>query len=117
MVVSIKISFAQFGSELDQASQQAIDRGQRAIEILKQPQRETYSFVDQTLFLLLLKEHFLDNLALKDVRPCAVQFASFIKETHAEIYNQIFESKDITDQNITDLKIIADKFVLIFKKQ
>jgi F-type H+-transporting ATPase subunit alpha len=110
------LAFAQFGSELDKESQRSLDRGRRAIEILKQPQRETYSFVDQTLFLLLLKENYLDQLELEDVKPFAVQFASFVKETNAEIYNQILETKDISDKNIDDLKKTADKFILVFKK-
>ena len=67
------LAFAQFGSELDKESQKILDRGKRAIEILKQPEKETYSFVDQVIFLFLLKEGFLDNLELDDVKPFAVQ--------------------------------------------
>lgn len=111
------LAFAQFGSELDKASQKALDRGKRASEILKQPQRETYSFVDQAMFLMLLKENYLDQLDLEDVKPFAVQFASFVKETQPQIYNEILESTDLTDKNITDLKKIAEKFILVFKKQ
>lgn len=111
------LAFAQFGSELDQASQKALDRGQRAVEILKQPQRETYSFVDQTIFLFLLQENFLDNLDLKDVKPFTVQFSSFIQETIPDLYNQVFDSQDLTDQNIKDLKKAANEFSLLFEKQ
>ncbi|NDB90435.1 MAG: F0F1 ATP synthase subunit alpha, partial [Thaumarchaeota archaeon] len=45
------LAFAQFGSELDKTSQKALQRGACAMELLKQQEQETYSFVDQVLFL------------------------------------------------------------------
>lgn len=107
-------AFAQFGSELDSASQRAIDRGKRAIEILKQPQRETYSFVDQTIFLFLLKENYLDPLELTDVKSFAIQFASFIQETIPKLYNHIKETTNLDSQDIKQLKKAAKEFSLIF---
>jgi F-type H+-transporting ATPase subunit alpha len=109
------LAFAQFGSELDKASQYTLDRGKRAIEILKQPQRETYSFVDQTIFLFLLKEKYLDELELKDVKPFAVQFASYVQEVRSNTYKQILETTEISEQNIADLKKGAEEFLLLFK--
>jgi F-type H+-transporting ATPase subunit alpha len=111
------LAFAQFGSELDKASQKALDRGKRAIEILKQPQRETYSFVDQSIFLLLLNENFLDELDLQDVKSFSVQFASYVKETTPEIYNDIFKSTEMSDENIEKIKAAANEFSLLFKKE
>ncbi len=110
------LAFAQFGSELDKASQRALDRGKRAIEILKQPERETYSFVDQTLFLFLLKEDYLDRLELDQVKPFVVQFASYVKGTWAEIYNKILETRNLTDENMSKLKEAAEEFNMIFSK-
>lgn len=111
------LAFAQFGSELDQASQKAIERGKRSIEILKQPQRETYSFVKQMIFLLLLQENFLDELKLSDVKTFSVQFASYIEETQSEIYNKILETGDVTEDQINKIKEIAREFIIIFKKE
>jgi F-type H+-transporting ATPase subunit alpha len=111
------LAFAQFGSELDKASQNALDRGRRAVEILKQPQRETYSFVDQVIFLFLLKDNYLDQLKLQDVKPFAVQFASYVKETISKTYQQILETTEITDENIIVLKKAADTFLLLFKNE
>jgi F-type H+-transporting ATPase subunit alpha len=45
------LAFEQFGSELDKSSQRSLERGRRAIEILKQSERQTFSFVDQCIFL------------------------------------------------------------------
>lgn len=111
------LAFAQFGSELDKASQKALDRGRRAVEILKQPLRETYSFVNQSIFLLLLKENFLDQLDLDDVKPFVVQFASYVQETIPDLYNQILESLDITNKQVDEIKKAANKFIVLFKKE
>ncbi|MBS1987858.1 F0F1 ATP synthase subunit alpha [Candidatus Dependentiae bacterium] len=109
-------AFAQFGSELDKASQRALDRGNRAFEILKQGERETYSFVDQVIFLFLLKSNYLDKLNLEDVKPFAAQCSMYIKGTFPEIYQSIFDSKDIGEADFVELKKAADEFTMIFSK-
>jgi F-type H+/Na+-transporting ATPase subunit alpha len=108
------LAFAQFGTELDKTSQKAIDRGQRAIEILKQPEHETYSFVDQVLFLFLLKENYLNKLALHEVKKFVLQFASYVQGAHGETYNNILNKEEITPDDLTKLKKAADEFGIIF---
>lgn len=107
------LAFAQFGSELDKSSQRAIDRGQRAVEILKQPLHETYSFVDQVLFLFLLKENYLDKLDLSEVKKFVLQFASYVQGAHSETYNNILTQKEILSNDFTKLKKAADEFCII----
>ena len=111
------LAFVQFGSELDKTSQKAIDRGQRAIEILKQPEHETYSFVDQVLFLFLLKENYLNKLNLTDVKKFVLQFASYVHGAHGETYNNILNTKEITPNDLTRLKKAADEFGIIFSSK
>jgi F-type H+-transporting ATPase subunit alpha len=110
------LAFAQFGSELDKDSQRALDRGRRAIEVLKQPERTTYSFVDQALFLFLLRESYLDVLEIEDVKQFSVNFASYVKGTYAELYNRIKKSRVVTDANMEELKNIVEEFNIIFSK-
>lgn len=110
------LAFSQFGAELDKESQKALDRGTRAIELLKQPERETYSFVDQVIFLVLLKENFLNNLKLDDIKPFAVQFASYVKGVYKDIYDKILKSQDLENEDVSALKKAADEFSLIYSK-
>lgn len=110
------LAFAQFGSELDKASQEILDRGKRAVEILKQPEKETYSFVDEVIFLFLLKDGFLDKLKLNDVKPFAVQFASYVKSVYSDIYDGVSKTKDFTDNDESVLKKAAEEFALIYSK-
>lgn len=110
------LAFEQFGSELDRASQRALDRGRRAIEILKQPERETYSFVDQTIFLFLLKENHLDKLALQDVKEFACQCMAYIKSAYSDTYQSILTSMTLSDFDSATLKKAAEEFSLIFSR-
>lgn len=108
------LDFAQFGTELDEISQQRLARGERAIELLKQDLFQTYSFVDEALMLFLLQENFLDKLAIAHVRPFAQQFVSYVMALYAEVYETIAQSKDVTDEQIEQLRAIAREFVKIF---
>jgi F-type H+/Na+-transporting ATPase subunit alpha len=110
------VSFSQFGSELDKSSQEVLERGKIALEILKQGRFESYSFVDQTIFLFLLKERVLDDFKLELIKKFVVQCASFIKEVHADLYSEIERSGDLTDDSARELKAIAEEFSIIFPK-
>ncbi len=111
------LAFAQFGSELDKASQRALDRGRRAIEILKQGEHETYSFVDQTLFLFLLKENYLDKLEYNEIKSYVIKYASYIQGAHQETYSSIKTSSALSPEGITQLKKAAEEFGIIYATQ
>lgn len=111
------LAFEQFGSELDRTSQKALDRGRRAVEILKQPEHQTCSFVDQTIFLFLLKENYLDRLPLENIRPFVVQCASYVKGAHADLYKQINDSQALSDEIIASLHKVAEEFSTVFSSE
>jgi F-type H+-transporting ATPase subunit alpha len=108
------LAFAQFGAELDEVSQRQLERGRRAVELLKQPQYVTFSFVDQALMLLLLKEGFLDSITLTQVNPFVLQCVSYIKSVHPGVYNTIMETEDISDDVHKQILAIAGEFVKLF---
>lgn len=108
------LDFAQFGTELDEISQRRLARGARAIEILKQPQFVTYTFVDQSLMLFVLKENFLDHLELKHVLPFVTQFVSYVKSVYQDVYDTILQTEDIDDMVYAQLLEIATEFSKLF---
>ena len=108
------LAFAQFGSELDKTSQRALDRGRRAIEILKQDEGETYSFVDQVLFLFLLRENFLDKLSLEQIKGFVVDFARYFEGVYQDLYKKILAQKDFSSDDVPLLKQAAEEFLVIF---
>jgi F-type H+/Na+-transporting ATPase subunit alpha len=111
------LAFAQFGSELDKASKKALDRGMKAVEILKQEEQETYSFVDQVLILFLLKESYLDKLNIQLVKSYVTQFASYAKGAHQQLYQNIRVTENLTNEDIVELKKIVEEFNMIFLKE
>lgn len=110
------LAFAQFGSELDRTSQRILDRGKRAVEILKQSTLHTYSFVDQCIFLILWRENLLDDLDLIDVKPFTESCASYIKDVYFELYNKILKTKDIDKSEWEEIKRCGEEFKLTFLK-
>lgn len=108
------LAFAQFGAELDDVSHRQLERGQRAIELLKQPQYVTFSFIDQALMLLLLKEGFLDSVALSSVNTFALQCISYLKSVYPLIYSTIGNTKDISKDIHAQVITIATEFSKLF---
>jgi F-type H+-transporting ATPase subunit alpha len=108
------LDFAQFGTELDEVSQRRLARGTRAVELLKQPQYITYTFVDQVLMLFLLKENFLDPIEVKQVAVFAAQFVSYVKSVYQELYQAIRSSEDVSDEIQKQLMIVAAEFSRLF---
>ncbi|MGB8366997.1 MAG: F0F1 ATP synthase subunit alpha [Candidatus Babeliales bacterium] len=108
------LDFAQFGTELDEVSKQKLARGKRAVELLKQPEYVTYSFVDEVLMLFLLKENFLDKIAVRQVNSFATQFVSYVRSVYHEIYKTILMTQDLSDEVRDKLLDIANEFSTLF---
>jgi len=104
------LEFSQFGTELDDISQKRLKRGAIAIELLKQPEHVTYSFVDIALILFLFKQDFLDKIALDQVNKISNEFVSYTKAVYPEIYQMIAKTGEISDATRDDLIKIAKEF-------
>ncbi len=108
------LAFSQFGSELDAVSQQRLARGARIVELLKQQQYATLSFVDQALMLFLLKNAFLDAIKVDHVREFALQFAAYIRLSYSGLYQTIETTGDIADEMLKELTTYAKEFSLVY---
>ena len=108
------LDFAQFGTELDEVSQKRLARGALAVEILKQPQFVTYSFVEQVLILFALKENLLDGLEVKHVQTFVAQFISYVKSVYQDIYEAMEKTGDISDEINSRLKEVGAEFSKLF---
>ena len=108
------LGFAQFGTELDLISQRRLARGALVVELLKQSQETTYSFVDQTLRLFLLRENLLDELDLKLVQSFASQFVSYVATVYEVLYKRIKVDAALSDEDVKQLRDIALEFRKIF---
>src|SRR6476619_6713367 len=79
-------AFAQFGSDLDKATQAQLTRGARLVEILKQPQYQPLPVERQVALVYAGTNGYLDNVALTDVRAFEVELYKFIETRHAQVF-------------------------------
>lgn len=108
------LDFSQFGTELDKSAQMRLARGQRAVEVLKQAQFITYSFVQQSLMLFVLQEGALDDIKVNDVHAFVTQFVSYVESVYPSIYDTILISKDITESIEQELIDVVKEFKSLF---
>lgn len=91
-------AFAQFGSDLDKATQAQLNRGQHLQEILKQPQYAPMSFENQVIVLFAGTNGYADNIPLERMKAWEADLVRYFETTHPEIGRDIAEKKRITDE-------------------
>jgi F-type H+-transporting ATPase subunit alpha len=97
-------AFAQFGSDLDKATQAQLARGQRLVEILKQPQYKPMDVESQVLVIWAASNGFTDDIAIEDVRTFEAELLKFVENSHPGLLQNIREKKSLTDEIKTDLQ-------------
>src|SRR6059058_3057290 len=91
-------AFAQFGSDLDKATQAQLNRGQRLVELLKQNQFSPLPFSKQTLIIMAGTGGFLDDLPVAQVREFEAELFKYVDSTNPGIFRAIMEKKVLDDQ-------------------
>lgn len=105
-------AFAQFGSDLDKATQARLTRGERLVETLKQGQYVPLSVPDQVMAIFTAVNGYLDDLPLEKVRKFEEDFLKFIHSSKPEIPKEIAETGALSNDLIEKLK----GAILEFKK-
>ena len=103
-------AFAQFGSDLDKATQAQLTRGQRLQEILKQPQYQPVSLTNQVIGIFAGTNGFADDIPLDRVSDWETTLVRFIEISHPDIVKSITEENSITDETETRLNETIDAF-------
>ncbi len=109
-----KEAFAQFGSDLDQATQRQLARGQRLVEILKQTQYQPMPWVDQVISIFAATNGYLDEQPLNALSKFESEFLNFVQTKKADLRKSIEEAGKIEDAEETKLKSALDEFVQAF---
>lgn len=97
-------AFAQFGSDLDKATQQQLDRGLRLTELLKQPQYQPFSVADQVALIYAGTKGYLDNVTVDRVKEWQAAFLRTFNTQFSELANSIGEKKTLDDAQEAKLK-------------
>ncbi|HWI41724.1 MAG TPA: F0F1 ATP synthase subunit alpha [Verrucomicrobiae bacterium] len=90
-------AFAQFGSDLDKATQAQLARGERLVEILKQPQYRPLGFEKQVLIIFAANNGFLDDYPVSALRKYEQELYTFFDARKADVIAELREKKAIDD--------------------
>ena len=102
-------AFAQFGSDLDKATQAQLARGQRLVEILKQGQYAPLAFSKQILIIYAGTNGFLDDLAVEEVREFEQQLYEYADTMNPGLLKAIMEKKTLDDALKADVHKLVEE--------
>jgi F-type H+-transporting ATPase subunit alpha len=110
-------AFAQFGSDLDPATQRQLDRGQRITEVLKQPQYQPWSLEDQVMVFYAVTNNYLDKVSLDRVGAWQEGFVRYMKASHPNIGRSIATAKRIDEATEQGLRMAIEDYNAAFLAQ
>jgi len=108
-------AFAQFGSDLDKATQAQLTRGERMVELLKQGQFEPMPVEQQVIAIFTGVNGYLDDLPVEAVRRFEKEFLAHVGKNYAEVLHNIRTTKAISDTDTARLNDAAKQFKATFK--
>jgi F-type H+-transporting ATPase subunit alpha len=103
-------AFAQFGSDLDKATQDQLNRGRRLVEVLKQPQYEPLTVERQVLILFAGTKGYLDAVEETDVATYERELYQFMETRHGELLGRLIETKKFDDELSTGITAAVKEF-------
>jgi len=108
-------AFAQFGADLDKATQDQLNRGLRLQEVLKQPQYEPMDLEDQVISLFASVNGFADKINVERIKDWQVGLKKYIENTYPEIRRDISSKKRISDETEKKLREVIPVYNTTWK--
>ena len=108
--------FSQFGSELDQSTQELLAQGERITEILKQEQYQPMDMAHQVILLYAATRKMLLDIPVNRIQDFKRQFIEYIDRYHIDMVDKIRKSEDITQTDMTRIEDAVKDFKGIFLK-
>lgn len=103
-------AFVQFGSDLDEATLNRIERGKRIIEILKQPQYQPFEEVSQIINLFASTSGLLDDMPVEKIDDFKNKITGFIKLKNKKLIEKLKSREKIDDKTTAELKKVIEEF-------
>jgi F-type H+-transporting ATPase subunit alpha len=110
-------AFAEFGSDLDKASQAQLDRGASIVEILKQPQYAPFSMEEQVVSIWTVTNGYMDDVPLDKCRDFESGMLEHVRSRHSGLLEKIKDVGKLEDDTIETLKTAAEEFKSSFTDQ
>ena len=111
------VTFAQFGTELDKASQAQLDRGERLTEVLKQDQYVPLAVEKQVLVIYAGIRGFMDEFGIDRINEYEKKLYEYFKQNHADLLKKIAEKKEIHAELDEAISTALKEFNLKFKEE
>ena len=107
-------AFAQFASDLDKATRDQLDRGERISEVIKQPQFSPLPVERQVAILWVVTNGYLDDIEANKVRDFEDQFYRYLEAEQADLLTSLAEKQALDDDIVDSLRSAADAFKQTF---
>jgi len=109
-------AFAQFGSELDAATQAKIDRGKRVVELFKQPQYSPIPVEVQVGVIWAVQNGYVDDVPVERIKEFQAAWTDFLTTRKSAVLQKIAAEKTLSPELTAELKAAADQFKQTWKK-
>ncbi|HEY7167428.1 MAG TPA: F0F1 ATP synthase subunit alpha [Candidatus Binatia bacterium] len=109
-------AFAQFGSDLDQATQRQLNRGARLVELLKQDQYQPLSVERQILIIYAGTNGFVDDLPLNVLKKYEQELYSFVESKHPDVFSDILKKRELDNDLRGKINKTLEEFKGVFKR-
>lgn len=109
-------AFAQFGSDLDESTKRQLERGKRAVEILKQPQYSPVETTRQVVTLYALTKGYLDTVPVEKLKEFEAELLDYTEQNAKDFYSDVRNTKMWTDASEESLKKAITDFTAGFLK-
>ncbi len=103
-------SFAQFGSDLDQATQETLARGERTMNMLQQGEHQPVPVAEQVAVIYAVTSGLLDNIDPDNIPDWENQFREHLKNSHEELLNNIRDTQELSDEDEETLSEAIQNF-------
>ena len=103
-------AFAQFASDLDDATRRQLDRGRMVTELMKQPQYEPVAVADQAITLFGANKGYFDDVGVDKGLAFERGLRQFVKSKYADLWNRIEDTKDLTGDDEKALSSAIEDF-------
>ena len=108
-------AFAQFGSDLDQATQRQLNRGSRLVELLKQGQYQPLPVEKQILIIFAGTNGFVDELPLTALKKYEQELYSFVESRHPDVFAEVLKKRELDGDLRAKMTKTLEEFKGVFK--
>ena len=109
-------AFSQFGSDLDEGTKNQLERGKRAVEMLKQPQYAPMATEDQVVVLYALTKGLMDDVAVDKIKLFEEGLIEYTRKNSKVFYKEVMETKIWTDAGEQELVKVIGEYKTSFSK-